>query len=99
MEREAHAVHPQLDTPAYRSTALRAPKRPLVLLPEMLTETSGPVFGDGGVSESDRDLTRQAEGEPLGERIIVHGRVLERDGRPVPETLIEIWQANAAGRY
>ena len=95
-----HVVaHPERDWPDYRSTALRAPKRPLLLVPELLTETNGPAFGDGRVLPSDGDLTTQADGEPLGERIIVHGRVLERDGRPVPETLIEIWQANAAGRY
>jgi protocatechuate 3,4-dioxygenase, beta subunit len=96
MKRDAH---PLLDWPAYKSTALRAPKRPLVLVPELLTERTGPVFGDGRVGPLDHDLTKHGEGEPLGERIIVHGRVLEGDGRPVPETLIEIWQANAAGRY
>jgi len=96
---EANSVHPQLDWPAYKSTALRAPKRPLALVPELLTERSGPVFGDGRVGALDHDLTKHGDGEPLGERIIVHGRVLERDGRPVPGTLIEIWQANAAGRY
>jgi protocatechuate 3,4-dioxygenase, beta subunit len=96
---EADRVHPQLDWAAYKSTALRAPKRPLVLVPELLTERSGPALGDSRIGPLDHDLTKHGEGEPLGERIIVHGRVLERDGRPVPGTLIEIWQANAAGRY
>jgi protocatechuate 3,4-dioxygenase, beta subunit len=57
------------------------------------------VFGDDAVGPSDHDLTRRHAGEPLGERIIVTGRVLESDGRPVRNTLVEIWQANAAGRY
>jgi protocatechuate 3,4-dioxygenase beta subunit len=60
---------------------------------------TAPVFGDGRVGELDHDLTRQHEGEPIGQRIIVHGHVKEDDGRPVPDTLIEIWQANAGGRY
>jgi protocatechuate 3,4-dioxygenase beta subunit len=85
--------------PDYRSTRLRAPKRPLVLLPQTLSELTGPVFGHESVGEVDHDLTRQHAGEPLGERIIVSGRVTDRDGRPVRSALIEIWQANAAGRY
>ena len=91
--------HPPLDFAGYRSTALRAPKRPMRPLPHTLTEVTGPVFGSDSVGELDHDLTRQHAGEPLGERIVVHGRVLETDGRPVPDTLIEVWQANAAGRY
>jgi protocatechuate 3,4-dioxygenase beta subunit len=83
----------------YRATRLRAPKRPLVLLPHMLAEPTGPVFGEEDVGELDHDLTRQHPGEPLGERTIVTGRLLERDGRPVRNALVEIWQANAAGRY
>jgi protocatechuate 3,4-dioxygenase beta subunit len=91
--------HPPYDWPPYRSTELRAPKRPLVILPATETELTGPAFGEDAVRESDADLTRQHAGEPLGERIIVTGRVLEPDGRPVRNALIEIWQANAAGRY
>jgi protocatechuate 3,4-dioxygenase beta subunit len=91
--------HPPLDHPDYRSSALRHPKRPLQPLVHTLTEVTGPVLGHERVGELDHDLTRQHAGEPLGERIIVHGRVLEDDGRPVPDTLIEVWQANAAGRY
>ena len=91
--------HPPYDWPAYRSTTLRAPKRPLVILPTTETELTGPAFGHDTLGELDHDLTRQHAGEPLGERIIVTGRVLERDGRPVRSTLLEIWQANAAGRY
>lgn len=85
--------------PDYRSTTLRAPKEPLVVLPRTLSELTGPVFGDLALGELDNDLTRQHEGEPLGERIIVSGRVLGSDGRPLRGQLIEIWQANAAGRY
>ena len=85
--------------PDYRSTQLRAPKRPLVVLPQTLSELTGPAFGHETVGELDHDLTRQHGGEPLGERIIVTGRVTDSAGRPVRSALIEIWQANAAGRY
>lgn len=85
--------------PPYRSTVLRAPTRPLVLLPNRLSERTGPVFGDGQIGPLDHDLTRQYPGEPLGERIIVTGRILDSDGRPVRNTLVEVWQTNAAGRY
>jgi protocatechuate 3,4-dioxygenase beta subunit len=97
--RDEGRVHPPLLWPDYRSTQLRAPKRPLVVLPHTLTEVTGPLLGEERVGELDHDLTRRHEGEPLGERIIVHGRVLDGDGRAVPDTLVEIWQANAAGRY
>jgi protocatechuate 3,4-dioxygenase, beta subunit len=83
----------------YRSTLRRAPRQPLVLHPETLSERTGPVFGRAAIAENSGDLTRQHSGEPLGERIIVTGRVLDDRGRPVPATLVEIWQANAAGRY
>jgi protocatechuate 3,4-dioxygenase beta subunit len=81
------------------STRLRAPKEPLIILPKTLSDTTGPAYGRGPVGELDHDLTRQHGGEPLGERIIVTGRVTDGDGRPVRNGLIEIWQANAAGRY
>jgi protocatechuate 3,4-dioxygenase beta subunit len=90
---------PPLASPDYGSTTRRAPDRPLVIMPHTLTEVTGPAFGTDHVTGADADLTRQHRGEPLGERIIVHGRVLDGDGRPVPETLVEVWQANAAGRY
>jgi protocatechuate 3,4-dioxygenase beta subunit len=83
----------------YRATVRRAPRQPLVLHPETLSERTGPVFGPADVSGNCGDLTRQHSGEPLGERIIVTGRVVDDRGRSVPKTLIEIWQANAAGRY
>jgi protocatechuate 3,4-dioxygenase beta subunit len=84
---------------AYRATVGRAPRQPLVFLPHTLSEITGPVYGHRDIAEDDNDLTRQHEGEPLGERIIVTGRVLDDNGYPVPRTLVEIWQANAAGRY
>jgi protocatechuate 3,4-dioxygenase beta subunit len=92
-------THPPLDVPAYRSTALRHPLRPLTPLPHRLTEVTGPLLGEGRVGELDHDLTAQHAGAPVGERIVVEGRVLEADGRPVPDTLVEVWQANAGGRY
>ncbi len=92
-------VHSPYLNPDYRSSLLRAPGRPLIVLPEELHDPTGPVYGDGPLAETDFDLTRQHAGEPLGERITVAGRVLDSAGRPVPGALIELWQANAAGRY
>jgi protocatechuate 3,4-dioxygenase beta subunit len=92
-------VHPELDTPEYQSTKLRHPTEPLVLLPQRLGELTGPVLGEDRVKPSDADLTAQHSGEPIGQRIIVHGRVLEEDGRPLRGALVEVWQANAGGRY
>jgi len=85
--------------PAYGATVRRAPHKPLIVLPHTLSEITGPVYGHDDIAEADNDLTRQHAGEPLGERIIVRGRVNDDRGRPVPHTLLEIWQANAAGRY
>jgi protocatechuate 3,4-dioxygenase, beta subunit len=90
---------PDNDTPAYRSTELRHPSRPLRLLPQRMTELTGPLFGAERVQPGDADLTRRSGGEAVGQRIIVHGRVLDAHGRPVPDTLLEVWQANAGGRY
>jgi len=97
--RDDQDVDPPYLSPEYVATRTRAPKRPLLLLPHTLTEVTGPVYGHERIGEHDHDLTSRHDGEPLGERIIVHGRVLDGDGRPVRNTLIEIWQANAAGRY
>jgi protocatechuate 3,4-dioxygenase beta subunit len=97
------AAAPQVDPPYlypdYVATRLRSPTRPLMILPHAMTELTGPVLGEERVQPQDADLTSGHPGEPLGERIIVHGRVLDSDGRPVPRTLIEVWQANASGRY
>lgn len=92
-------THPPNDSPGYRSTILRHPNEPLVVIPHTLSELTGPMYPYGRMEASDSDLTRQHGGEPLGERIIVQGRVLDEDGRPIPQTLVEVWQANAAGRY
>lgn len=92
-------IDPPYDSPAYRSTGTRAPREPLVLLPPGTIDVSGPVFGDGAVRAGDSDLTRQHEGEPLGERINVSGRLLDSDGRPIARQLVEIWQCNSSGRY
>jgi protocatechuate 3,4-dioxygenase, beta subunit len=85
--------------PEYVSTRKRAPLKPLLLLPDTFAQTYGPVFGHETIRATDRDLTQQHAGEPLGERIIVSGKVLDGDGHPVRGALMEIWQANAAGRY
>jgi protocatechuate 3,4-dioxygenase beta subunit len=90
-------THPEYLSPEYRSTRLRAPARPLHLLPHRLTELTGPVFGADRIADGDNDLTQ--DGAAIGQRITVHGHVLDGDGKPVPHTLIEIWQANSAGRY
>ncbi len=95
----AGVVDPPYDEPAYRSSALRAPRQPLIVLPIGPTERSGPLFGHAPVADSDADLTRQHSGEPIGERINVSGRLLDSDGRPIAGQLVEVWQANAAGRY
>jgi protocatechuate 3,4-dioxygenase beta subunit len=87
------------DYPPYRSTLLRAPKRPAIQLAHTISEISGPIYGHSSIGETDNDLTRQCPGEPLGERIIVSGKVMDEDGRPIRNTLIEVWQANSAGRY
>ena len=97
--KESLSAHPPYLHPAYVSTTKRSPSRPLVVIPPTLSEVTGPVYGHESVRPEDMDLTRQRAGEPLGERIIVTGRVVDEDGRPVPDTLVEIWQANAAGRY
>ena len=82
-----------------RGTHLRHPRHPRLVIPQTLSELTGPVYPYTSIGEPDTDLTRQHAGEPIGERIILHGRVLDEDGSPVPQTLVEIWQANAAGRY
>lgn len=91
---------PPLLVPDYRSTMTRAPLQPPVVIPQTLTETTGPGgCWDRLMGSSLADLTKQHKAEPLGQRIIVSGRVLAEDGRAVPDTVMEIWQANAAGRY
>ncbi len=93
--------HPPGDTPGYKSTVLRSPRRALFSLPQSAGEMTGPVFGHGMLDPLDNDLIRNyaADGEAIGQRIVVHGQVLDENARPVAGTLIEIWQANAGGRY
>ncbi len=94
-------AHPPLIHPDYKSTVKRGPTRPLVPIRHSLSELTGPVYGHESLAPLDNDLTRNGakNGEALGERIVVTGRVLDELGRPQPNALIEIWQANAAGRY
>jgi len=84
--------------PDYVSTRLRAPSNALVRLPDGFHDFPAPLF-PRPIGALDHDLTRRHQGEPIGERIIVTGRVLDSDGRPVREAVVEVWQANAAGRY
>jgi protocatechuate 3,4-dioxygenase beta subunit len=95
------SIQPPYLHPPYASSVKRSPREPLILLPHTLSELTGPVYGPDDVSPLDNDLTQNAvkNGQPIGERIIVAGRVLDEIGRPVPNALIEIWQANACGRY
>ncbi len=98
--RDGEGVHPPLDYPPYKSTALRHPRQPLVYLPHTITEITGPQIGDfRAPGEHDANLLVQHEGEPIGERITVSGHVYDTEGKPLRGTLVEIWQANAAGRY
>ena len=98
-DRDAEYEPPYL-FPDYRATVLRAPKHePVRLAHDWFHHARGPVFGRIPVRPEDADLTRQHRGEPLGERIIVTGQVRDGDRKPVPNTLVEVWQANAAGRY
>lgn len=92
-------TQPRLDFPPYRSSLLRHPTKALQLADPEDVELVAPVFGHSDVDPLEADLTIQAGGEPIGERILVRGRVLDGDGRPVQRQLVEIWQANAAGRY
>jgi protocatechuate 3,4-dioxygenase beta subunit len=97
--RAGDAADPAYLSPEYKSTVPRSPRKPLIAIPQTLSEITGPVYGHSDVKAQEADLTTQHAGEPLGERIIVKGRVLDEGGRPVPNSLIEIWQCNAGGRY
>ncbi len=93
--------HPPYITPDSKSTVLRGPTKPLVPLAQGVSELTGPVYGHDSLGPLDSDLTKNGakDGPPLGERIVVTGRVLDEDGRSLPDTLVEVWQANGAGRY
>lgn len=94
-------VQPPHLYPEYKSTILRSPTQPLVPVAEMLKDSSLPAFGESVIGEFDNDLTKNARknGEPIGERIKVSGKVMDEYGRPLRNVLVEIWQANSAGRY
>jgi protocatechuate 3,4-dioxygenase beta subunit len=95
-------THPPLDSPEYRSTASRHPAREPVRLDPGLadsTELTGPVFGEGDARSEDADLSVGPSGAAVGQRIVVTGRLLDAGARPIPSSLVEIWQANASGRY
>ncbi|MFD3190303.1 protocatechuate 3,4-dioxygenase subunit beta [Sedimentitalea sp. HM32M-2] len=95
------ARHPPALTPDYKTSVARSPRLSLISLQQSASEITGPVFGQDDIGPLDHDLIRNfaTDGDPIGERIIVHGRVLDENARPVPGTLVEIWQANAGGRY
>ena len=94
----APGAQPDNDSPGYRSTAKRHPKQKLLRIPQTVTEITGPSFLAAHFPAMDDISQRDGRGA-LGERIIVRGRVLDEDERPVPHTMLELWQANAAGRY
>lgn len=93
--------HPPAHHPGYKTSVPRSPRLPLLTLHQTLSEITGPTFGHSDIADLDNDLTLNFihAAMPIGERIILHGRVLDENGRPVPNTLVEIWQANASGRY
>lgn len=93
--------HPPAYTPDYKTSVLRSPKNALLSLAPTISEMTGPVFGHDMIGALDNDLIRNyaKDGDPIGQRIVVYGRVLDENARPLPNTLIEFWQANAGGRY
>ncbi|WP_185804560.1 protocatechuate 3,4-dioxygenase subunit beta [Pontivivens nitratireducens] len=93
--------HPRALTPDYKTSVSRSPNYPLLSLQSSDSEITGPTFGHGDIDPIDNDLLRNyaKTGDPIGERIIVHGRVLDENDRPVRNTLVEVWHANAGGRY
>jgi protocatechuate 3,4-dioxygenase, beta subunit len=97
--REAPGAQPPIGVPDYKSSALRHPKQPLVVLPQTITEITGPQLGSERVADGNNDLTPQHDNAPIGERVIVFGHVYDTAGKPLRDTLVEVWQANAAGRY
>lgn len=94
-------LHPPALTPDYKTSVLRSPRLALWSLQSSLSEVTGPAFGQDDIGPLDHDLIKNyaRDGDPIGERILVHGHVRDGNGRGVPNTLVEIWQANAAGRY
>ncbi len=92
-------IDPPYDYPAYKSTILRSPKQPLLRVAPHPMEATGPVFPRKFVTDSEADLTTWGKGAPLGEKMILTGRVTDEDGAPVRNSLLELWQCNSSGRY
>jgi protocatechuate 3,4-dioxygenase beta subunit len=93
------AIDPPYLYPDYKSTRLRAPREPLLAVPVSVLDVPGPTIAEGFIAKGDNDLTKHGKSLPLGERMVLTGRLLDEDGRPVRRSLVEIWQANASGRY
>jgi protocatechuate 3,4-dioxygenase, beta subunit len=95
------SIHPPAFTPDYKTSVLRSPRNALLSLQNSLSEVTGPVFGDEEIGPLDNDLLKNyaKDGEPIGERILVHGNVRDESGQGIAKTLVEFWQANAGGRY
>jgi protocatechuate 3,4-dioxygenase, beta subunit len=95
------SIQPPAHAPGYKTSLTRSPRQALLSPRNSLSEITGPVFGHNDLGPLDNDLIRNyaKTGDPIGERIIVHGRVLDESGRPIPSALVEFWQANAGGRY
>ena len=97
-----YATQPEANYPDYRSTVLRHQQHKLVVLPQSIADMTGPVFGHMDLGDKDHDLIinyASTGKSAIGERIMVCGKVLDESGKPVPNALIEVWQANAGGRY
>jgi protocatechuate 3,4-dioxygenase beta subunit len=95
-------LHPPAFTPGYKTSVARSPRYSLISLQNSVSEVTGPVFDQNDIDPGDNDLLTnyaKAGESPIGERIILHGRILDENARPVPNTLVEVWQANAGGRY
>ncbi len=92
-------TQPEYRFDPYASTVLRSPRQPLVKIEQTISEVTGPLFDASLLKPGDADLTRHAGGEAIGERIVVGGRVLDEDGKPVVNSMVEVWQANSTGRY
>lgn len=93
--------HPPLIHPPYKSSTTRSPSKDPIIVPQTITELTGPQFDASALGKFDYDLTKNGSsgGDPIGERLIVTGRVLDENSKPVPHAMVEVWQANAAGRY